>query len=362
MPSVRKAGNAAKPSSRVRVRRRRRPPGHPQTSGRSDGRRGFPRAIRAYPGFWRGDDPRTPWRISAADPVPCQSVARGEWPWGNPYVFSGQPQIADPQSMLFSPPFVLLALVNADPSLWAVDVTVLAVMALGGIGVIVYFHDRRWHWAGALVAALVFPFGAAMAWRLQHFGQVLSLAYLPWALVFLDRAITRLSLLYGALSGLVAAFIVLGRDQVALLAIYMLAAYALWLLAREGAPLRALRRAFWPLAAGAVVTAALVMLPILMTALSLRDRTGPKSLTGPAAARLSSAPAQPRHARCVRRLGSHGRVLGPRASRGHTSSSTSRRTSARCMSAHYRWCWSRSGCFRAASGITRSASSRSRWR
>ncbi len=46
------------------------------------------------------------------------SLARGEWPWWNPYVFSGQPQIADPQSMIFSPPVVALALINADPSLW----------------------------------------------------------------------------------------------------------------------------------------------------------------------------------------------------------------------------------------------------
>jgi hypothetical protein len=197
----------------------------------------------------------------------AQSIARGEWPWWNPYVFSGQPQIADPQSMLFSPPFVLLALIDGDPSLWAVDVTVLAVMALGGIGIIIYFRDRHWHWAGALVAALVFTFGAAMAWRLQHFGQVLSLAYLPWLLVFLDRAITRASVIYGALSGLVAAFIVLGRDQVALLAIYLVAAYGLWLLSRDGAPFRALRRAFWPLAAGAVVTIALITFPILMTVL-----------------------------------------------------------------------------------------------
>ena len=197
----------------------------------------------------------------------AQSIARGEWPLWNPYVFSGQPQIADPQSMLFSPPFVLLALIDGDPSLWAVDVTVLATMALGGIGVIVYFRDHGWHWAGALVAALVFTFGAAMAWRLQHFGQVLSLAYLPWVLVFLDRAITRPSIVYGALSGLVAAFIMLGRDQVALLAIYLVAAYGLWLLSRDGTPVRGLRRAFWPLAAGAIVAIALITLPILMTVL-----------------------------------------------------------------------------------------------
>jgi hypothetical protein len=206
----------------------------------------------------------------------AQSLARGEWPWWNPFVFAGQPQIADPQSMIFSPPFVLLAFVHADPSAWEIDMTVLAAMAAGGIGMIVYFRDRRWHWAGALIAALVFSFGAAMAWRMQHIGQVLSLAYLPWTLLLIDRAITRASIASGALAGLVAAFLVLGRDQVALLAVYLVAGYVLWLLARQDEPLRAMRRALLPLAAGAIVGAALVTLPILMTALLAADSNRPE--------------------------------------------------------------------------------------
>ena len=206
----------------------------------------------------------------------AQSLARGEWPWWNPYVFSGQPQIADPQSMIFSPPFLLLAAAHADPSAWEIDMTVLAAMATGGIGVIVYFRDRGWHWAGALIAALVFSFGAAMAWRMQHIGQVLSLAYLPWTLLLVHRAIIRGSILNGALAGLVAAFLVLGRDQVALLAIYLVAAYVLWILARQDAPFAALRRAFLPLTAGAIVGAAVVALPILMTALLAADSNRPE--------------------------------------------------------------------------------------
>ena len=42
------------------------------------------------------------------------SFARGDWPWWTPNVFAGHPQIADPQSMLFSPPFVLLALSDSE--------------------------------------------------------------------------------------------------------------------------------------------------------------------------------------------------------------------------------------------------------
>src|SRR5262245_28980637 len=56
----------------------------------------------------------------------AQSLARGESPAWTPFVFSGHPQLADPQSMIFSPPFLALALIDAAPSLWAQDVTVLA--------------------------------------------------------------------------------------------------------------------------------------------------------------------------------------------------------------------------------------------
>ena len=91
----------------------------------------------------------------------AQSLARGELPFWAPYVFSGQPQIADPQSMIFSPPFLLLALLNSAPSLWAADATLLAMVFLGGAALMLWFRDQGWHWAGALIAALAFGYGAA---------------------------------------------------------------------------------------------------------------------------------------------------------------------------------------------------------
>ncbi len=197
----------------------------------------------------------------------AESLARGEWPWWNPYVFSGTPHVADPQSMLFSPPFLALALVSRNPSLWAVDMTVLATMFAGGIGLMLYFRDRGWHAAGALIAALAFSFGAAMAWRIQHTGQVLSLAYLPWALLCLERAMHRRSLAYGIVAGLAGAAIVLGRDQVALLCIYLLAARVLWLWLTAGDRGPFVRGSLLPLAMGALTGVIVVAIPILMTVL-----------------------------------------------------------------------------------------------
>ena len=81
------------------------------------------------------------------------SFARGEWPWWTPNVFAGWPEISDPQSLLFSPLHVLLAAFNPAISLRAVDAVTFGYLFLGGIGVILFFHDRGWHAGGAVVAA-----------------------------------------------------------------------------------------------------------------------------------------------------------------------------------------------------------------
>ena len=197
----------------------------------------------------------------------AQSLARGDSPFWLPYAFSGTLQIADPQSLIFSPPFLLMALVNGNPGPWAIDVTVFITLLVCGIGVLLLARDLGWHPAAAILAALAFLFGASMAWRLQHFGQVFSLGYWPFALLFLRRALTRGSILYGALAGLVSAFILLGRDQVGLLALYLLAIYALWQLVTgtTGQPRTTIKTAVPPLAAGAVVGLAVAAIPLLMT-------------------------------------------------------------------------------------------------
>lgn len=205
----------------------------------------------------------------------AQSLADGQSPFWAPFAFSGHPQIADPQAMIFSPPFLILALVDGAPSQWAVDATVLAMVFLGGAALMLWFRDQGWHWAGALVAALAFSYGASMAWRIQHIGQVLSLACLPIAMVCLDRALVRRSVFYGTAAGIVAACIVLGRDQVALLVIYFLVALAAWRLLSSDAPINAVRASLPSLSAGALVAVALIAVPVLLTALLTAESNRP---------------------------------------------------------------------------------------
>jgi hypothetical protein len=221
----------------------------------------------------------------------AQSLARGDSPAWAPYVFSGHPQIADPQAMIFSPPFLGLALLDGNPGLWSADATLLVMVLLGAASLVLWAHDREWHWAGTALTGLVFAFGAAMAWRIQHVGQVLSCVYLAMTLLLLARALERGSLVYGLLAGVTGGLMLLGRDQVALLGAYLLAAYAVCELVSPSPPsplrggdgggslqlgfLRRVNGSIGPVAAGVVGGALVVAVPLLLTALVAAESNRP---------------------------------------------------------------------------------------
>ncbi|CAN0049359.1 unnamed protein product, partial [Phaeothamnion confervicola] len=161
----------------------------------------------------------------------------------------------------------LLALFDATPGFRAADAVVFAHLFLGGIGIVLIFRDRGWHSAGALVAALAFAFGGSNASRLQHIGQIESLSYLPLALWLLMRTLDRSSWRWGSAAGVAGGLIMIGRDQVALLGLYVLTGFVVWhWLDGPG------RRARWlasikPLAAGAVAGTLVAIVPVVLTAL-----------------------------------------------------------------------------------------------
>jgi hypothetical protein len=197
----------------------------------------------------------------------ARSLAQGQSPFWTPNVYAGWPQIADPQSLIFSPLHVALAFFDATPSFVAADAVVFALLFVGGLGVILIFYERGWHEGGAIVAALAFSFGGPCASRIQHVGQIESICWLPLALFVLMRALRDGSWWWGAAAGLAAALVALGRDQVALLGLYVLALYVIWHWL-DGPGVRGrLAASIEPLAAGAVVGALVIALPVLLTAL-----------------------------------------------------------------------------------------------
>ncbi|WP_442754226.1 hypothetical protein ACNHKD_14695 [Methylocystis sp. JAN1] len=192
----------------------------------------------------------------------AHALHSGQSPFWTPNVFAGMPQIADPQSLIFAPFFLIAAALVPEPSFVLEDAIVFAMLGMGGLALMAYFRDRGWSAAGGLIAALAFAFGGSAAWRIQHTGQVMSLSWLPVTLFLLARALDRGSVAYGAAAGAVAAFLVLGRDQVAFLSVLTLVAYALYRVATDDAPAVT---AIAPLLAGAAVGAAIIAAPLAFT-------------------------------------------------------------------------------------------------
>lgn len=184
-----------------------------------------------------------------------------------PGIFSGVAHIADPQSFIFSPYFLALAWLLVDPDFRAFDAAVLALPLLGGAGLSAWLFARSLLPHAALLAGFVFLAGGSVAWRLQHVGQLHSLAVLPWLLFALDRAIASGSLRAALAAGILAGLLLAGRDQVALLGAYLAAGFALWRWLVDPLARAAWRRSLGMLALAALFALAAAAIPLLLSAL-----------------------------------------------------------------------------------------------
>lgn len=223
--------------------------------------------IHAYP--WISGTVTIPWDAKTHFMPQLQflaaSLAEGQSPLWNPYVFSGWPQIADPRSLLFSPPHLALAALSPAPSFAAADAVTLGVLLFGAVGLMLFFRDRGWHMAGATVAALVFIVGGSASAQIEQTGHILSLSVWPWALLLLARALDRSSRRWGLVAGLFGGWLAIGRDQVALLAIAHLTAFTLWHVAAAPARAEAARAVVRPLLTGALGWTLVAGVPIMLT-------------------------------------------------------------------------------------------------
>jgi hypothetical protein len=230
---------------------------------------------------WLSGTLTIPWDAKAHFHPQLQALANalhaGQSPFWSPNIFAGHPQIADPQSLVFSPPHLLMAVLNAAPSLAAGDAVLFGLLLLGMMALVLMFKDRDWHPAGAVASALALGFGAAAAWRIQHVGQVMSLAYLTIALMLLSRMLERSSKLYALAFGLAAGLMVLGRDQVALLGVYLLIAFVLTYWASARPFWRAVGSSIWPLVIGALIILIVAGTPSMFTVLLAEGSNRPST-------------------------------------------------------------------------------------
>ncbi len=180
-------------------------------------------------------------------------------------IFSGRPSLADPQSMLLSPGFLLLAALDAEPTMLAADLLIIAELTFGGMALIGLARMRGHEPAAGLLAALIFAFGGSAMGRLQHVLLVQSYAFIPFVLLAVEAAIQRPSLLRGACAGFAIGLLAIGRDHVAFMGLFVVAGDALSRWLGQPARLDWLRRAVPAMLVASAVSAALALPPVLAT-------------------------------------------------------------------------------------------------
>lgn len=156
----------------------------------------------------------------------AHSLRMGLAPWWNPYIYSGFPQIADPQGMLFSPLLMAWMLLRQAPGAHWFAWAVLLHLLMGGIAMLALLRRSSARDFGALIGALVFMAGGVAASRLEHVPIVLAYAYAPVVLLALRHFLTGPGLLRGLLLGLAAGALATNLVQVAYLFALMIIGYA----------------------------------------------------------------------------------------------------------------------------------------
>src|SRR5258708_20384554 len=145
------------------------------------------------------------------------TLRSGEQPFWNPYHYGGHPTVAVPQSLIFSPIFLVWGALDSFPTMRAFDLVVLAHLLVGGIGLAAWGWRLRWTVSGCVLAATLFLFCGAASARLHHTAITLSYATFPFSLLLLQFALERRSHAPGVGFAVVATRVALRRRQGGLL-------------------------------------------------------------------------------------------------------------------------------------------------
>ncbi len=140
--------------------------------------------------------------------------ATGEIPLWCPYLFSGSPFVPDIQVAIFYPPHLPLLWLPEQHIGMVLSWLVVAHLLLAGWGMYAYARTQNLGQLGALVAAVGFMFAPKWLAHLIAAGHyiLIGLAWLPWILLTLERAIEKTSLLSATIAGVLFGLMVLGTQ------------------------------------------------------------------------------------------------------------------------------------------------------
>jgi len=155
----------------------------------------------------------------------AHSLRLGLAPWWNPYIYSGYPQIADPQGMLFSPLLMGWMLLRTSPGPTWFAWGVLLHVLMGGTAMLALLRRSAANAFGALIGATVFMAGGVAAARLEHTPGLLAYAYTPVVLLTLRHFMAAPGWRRGLMLGLAAGALVTQLTQVTYLLTLMVIGY-----------------------------------------------------------------------------------------------------------------------------------------
>ncbi len=188
-----------------------------------------------------------------------QMLREGHLPLWNPFRGNGQPFMANPNSLVLRPTTPLFMMFPPERAHVPFTLSVILLAGLAGAGTFALLADTGRSATASLVGAAAFSLSGAF----QSLGQLVNLlegaAWIPLALVFINRAFERDWRPWGALSGLALAMVISTGEPVlaatALLAVPALPAF--WL----AGPRRVLRAAGSALLV-ALLAASLQLVPL----------------------------------------------------------------------------------------------------
>ena len=157
----------------------------------------------------------------------AEAVHEGSIPFWNPYHYGGHPSIADPQSLIFSPLFLIWAFFDPSPTLKAFDLIVYSHLLVGGLALARFGLKSGWTTSACVLGASIFMLGGPASSRLNHAGIIIAYGLFPLCLLIIRNMIWRPNLQAAIFSGLGISLLILGRAQVPLMMALILILYAL---------------------------------------------------------------------------------------------------------------------------------------
>jgi len=166
----------------------------------------------------------------------AELIAQGKVPLWNPYLFGGQPGLADIQmAALYPPSFVGAHAVSGHLTLWHLQLQTVAHISLAALGTFFLAKKLSGSTAGGCVSALAFTLGGYLtSFPVQQPTILATVSWLPWLLLTIEHLATELHALgrkVAALAVLFSMTVLAGHPQTAMLVAYVTVAYTVFRLA-----------------------------------------------------------------------------------------------------------------------------------